>query len=47
MVEINLPWLGRVRVTMDPFEPGHFWWLDGFGWHDCSDREDQYILMNY
>ena len=47
MFEIKLPVLGQVRVTMDPLEPGHYWWLNDFGWHDCSADEDQYILINY
>ncbi len=37
---VVLPHLGRVLVHEVKREPGHFVWLDGFGWHDCLPIED-------
>jgi hypothetical protein len=41
---VTLPHLGTVLVTPCPGRPGHFLWLDGFGWHDCVPAEDALIL---
>ncbi len=38
--EVVLPHLGRVLVHEVNREPGHFVWLDSFGWHDCLPTED-------
>jgi hypothetical protein len=40
---ITLPHLGKRTITEDPKQPGHYLWLDSFGWHDCSITEDKFI----
>lgn len=39
--EIHLPHLGKRTVREVKKEPGHWEWLDFFGWHDCSPDEDK------
>lgn len=42
-MRVFLPYLGERFVREDPKEPGHFWWLSSFGWHDCTREEDLLI----
>jgi hypothetical protein len=43
MTQITLPHLGTRQIAPHPREPGHYLWLDAFGWHDCSRSEDEFI----
>jgi hypothetical protein len=42
-LQIELPILGLRTVTPCVSERGHWLWLDLFGRHDCTRREDAYI----
>jgi hypothetical protein len=43
--EVTLPVLGKRSIVAHPHEKGHYLWLDSFGWHDCSPKEDEAIKL--
>ena len=39
----HIPFIGGKPITDSPHENGHWLWMDGFGWHDCTTKEDAEI----